>query len=137
MLCRQQVAQVCAHADRIAELCAGLLFVGSGTPPMASDFQAAFCPDASVAIDPERRAFDAFDLKRGVMATLGLRAMIAGTAALLRGHRQGGMRGDAWQQGGAFVIDTEGHIRFAHVDRRSGDHVKPQDLLDAVQSLRT
>jgi hypothetical protein len=45
------------------------------------------------------------------------------------------MQGDPWQQGGAFVLDTAGAIRFTHVSQRAGDHAPPEALLEALRAV--
>ena len=50
------------------------------------------------------------------------------------GERQGGMQGDALQQGGTFVIRPGGEVVFGHVSKRTGDHADPQKILDALAS---
>ena len=130
------MAQVCAHHPTIRALGAELGFVGSGTPAMAQAFQAERCPDARVYVDPGRRVYQAFDLRRGLLRALAPRAIGAALTAYKQGHRQGAVLGDAAQHGGAFVIDVAGQIQFAQRSRGPGDHVEPEALLTALRSLR-
>lgn len=128
------MAQVCATQDQIEALGGGLLFVGSGTPTMARAFRAEYCPGARVAVDPQLRAQAAFQLKRGVLATFSPGAVGAAMRAFRAGYRQGASQGDNWQQGGAFVIDPDGRIRWGYVSEHAGDHPTPEQLLDALRS---
>jgi hypothetical protein len=54
--------------------------------------------------------------------------------ALANGHRQTGVRGDAWQQGGAGVIGTDGVIRYVYRSKVPGDHPSLADVLEAIPS---
>lgn len=129
------MAQVCARQSEIEAAGGELMFVGSGTPGMARAFQAEFSPGASVAVDPQLRAQAAFQLRRSVVATFSPGAVVGAVRAFSQGYRQAAVQGDAWQQGGAFVIDTAGRIAWAHVARHAGDHASPEELLGALAAL--
>lgn len=114
---------------------ANLLFVGTGPTNLAAAFQAYNCPDTEVAVDPQRETFRAFELRRGLWASLGLPALRRLFTALREGHRAQGVQGDPWQQGGTFVVDTAGRIAFRHQSRHAGDHTDPDEVIAALQGL--
>ncbi len=111
---------------------ARIAVVGNGSVEQASAFRAAESLRCDVYVDPERIAYRAAGLRRGVRTTANLTTAAASARALRGGFRQTSIAGDPWQQGGAFVIDRGGAIRFAYVSRTAGDHPEPADLLEAL-----
>ena len=51
----------------------------------------------------------------------------------LHGFRQGKTAGDAWQQGGALVVQPGGKVTFRYVSLGPGDHPGPTTLLAALE----
>jgi hypothetical protein len=43
------------------------------------------------------------------------------------------VQGDPWQQGGVFVIDATGRIRYSYVSRYAGDHPDPVPVVDILR----
>ncbi len=74
--------------------------------------------------DPQRRVYQAFELRRGTFAELfGLRMWLrAFQAGLLRGHGVGMLQGDGFQMPGAFVV-RDGRILAAHRHSDAADRV--------------
>ena len=111
---------------------AELVVVGNGRPEHAADFRATHDLRFPLYVDPELRAYAAAGLERGVLRTLGPRALAAGWRAFRAGYRQGMTQGDPWQEGGVFVIRPDGTVPFAQVSESAGDHAHPQDILAAL-----
>lgn len=113
------------------------MLVGSGTPGMAQAFRAeADIPsEVTLAVDPERKVYDALGLKRGVFRALSVRSVAGAARAWRAGFRQGKVQGDPWQNGGTFVVAPGGEVVFAHVSQRSGDHPGVEALLGALSAL--
>jgi hypothetical protein len=132
MLCREQVAQLRDALPGIRARGAELLVVGNGTPAMAAEFQRERAPDLAVVVDPGREAYRALGLKHGLGATFSWSTVKNARRAWSRGFRQGRTRGDAWQQGGVFVLGPGAVTRFAHVSQASGDHPDVRDVLAAL-----
>lgn len=132
IFCRQQVSGICRHRPELESARASLVFVGSGTPLMAQAFQEEYCPWSRVLVDPGLEAFRAFGLRRGVWTNLNIRTAFGALRAYREGHRQVEVQGDPWQQGGVFVIDSTGRIRYSYVSRYAGDHPDPQVVVDAL-----
>lgn len=102
---------------------------------MALAFREEYCPQGEVGVDAERRAYKAFELKRGLASTFSPLSVGKALGAMRGGHRQGANGGDPLQQGGAFVIDRGGRIHYSYVSKRAGDHPTPDSLLEALSSL--
>lgn len=57
----------------------------------------------------------------------------AGTmSSIWRTVKSGGLQGDYKQQGGSFVINTDGAVEFCHRDGGTMDHMPINDLLAKV-----
>ena len=87
--------------------------------------------------DPERRAYDAFGLKRhaGWHRVLDPRQLSATMHALRAGHPMYKGRLSVRQMPGTFLIDTDGEVRYAHRNRFPADNPPIDDVLAAAQRL--
>ena len=73
--------------------------------------------------DPDREAYKALGLLFGMGGVASLKMVSHGFRAAKSGHRQGKTEGHPLQQGGVFVFDASGAVRFLHRDSTAGDHV--------------
>ena len=88
-------------------------------------------------VDPEREAYTAIGLHRGVGRTLfSLKGAGKALGALREGHRQGATQGDNWQQGGELVIGPGDEVLFLHRSAHTGDHAPPEQILEALRSAK-
>ncbi len=86
--------------------------------------------------DPERHVYRAYGLGRlpwHRVFTLRTLAMYVGFA--LRGRFPQRPGQDVMQQGGDFVVDGEGIVRFAYAGRSSDDRPRVDDLLRRLKAL--
>ncbi len=118
--------------DEIHARGAELVVIGNGTPQMAAAFRAEQSVTFPVLCDPGLAAYRAAGLKRGILATFAPGALTRGFRAWRSGFRQGSTLGDPWQQGGAFVLDRGGAVRYAFVSDASGHHPHQDELLAAL-----
>ena len=71
--------------------------------------------------DPSRDLYRAFELRRGGLAELGTpRVWARGTAAVLRGHPPGRVRGDARQLQGVFLV-VDGEVKASFRNETAAD----------------
>lgn len=117
---------------QVQELGAGLAVVGSGSPAQAKAFATERELTFPLYTDPGLRAYAAAGLRRDIASTLNPKLLTNAVRALRGGNIQGRTQGDPWQQGGAFVIDTDGAVHLRQVSTGAGDHVDPRDLVAAV-----
>ncbi len=89
--------------------------------------------------DPSREAYDAFGLERRPSAWRIFDPRQAGAfvRATLAGHRARRTRLSSLQLGGTFVLDRDGEIRYAHRNRNPADNPPLEELLRAVEGLRS
>jgi hypothetical protein len=133
MFCREQAVQVHRERERIRAAGAELAFVGSGTPAMARAFAEDYRLEVPLYVDPSRKTYQALGMKRsGLLALLSPRVVAAALRALRGGFRQGPVRGDALQLGGALVVARDGRVTFRHVADDAGDHPPVEAVVAAA-----
>ena len=109
--------------------------IGVGATYFAKGFDDEFGlsrDGAQVLTDPSRKVFDEAGMKRGAFRTFNPAGLFTTIGTLARGHRQRGVKGDPWQQGGALVIRKGGEIVFQHNDPAPGEQVDLKKLLEAT-----
>jgi len=108
---------------------AELVLIGSGRPDQALQFREATGLDqVRILVDPGLDSYRAAGLHRGILRTLGPRAMKNALRARRAGHRQRGVKGDPWQHGGTLIISPKGEVLFHHRSQRTGDHAVGETL---------
>ena len=114
---------------------ARLVIVGNGWPAMAKDFaeKAGLPATVTLVTDPSLESYAEAGLKRSVLLTLGPRGWLPYVQTLRRGFRQGSVKGDAWQQGGAVVVAPSGEVLYRFVSARPADLADPDRLLAALK----
>ena len=119
--------------EKIEELGATPYAIGNGTPLMAMDFVDSFNITFQVFTDPERNSYKAMNFKRNF--GLGFRALKRGVEASNKGHRQGKVQGDIWQQGGEAIFLKGGRLIWTRPSTSAGDHADPETLLAEVARI--
>ncbi len=112
---------------------ADLTLIGSGKVRYARAFQEELGFRARLLSDPARVTFAAAGLERGIGKTFSLGSLLGGMRAYRSGHRQSGVHGDLWQQGGVVVVAPGGPVLLHHVSQFVGDHVANRILLQVVR----
>lgn len=119
---------------------AELVVVGSGQPWQAAAFREELeltepPYDVPVLVDPTLAAFRAAGLRRGVGAVLTPGTVRSAWRAFRGGHRQRGVQGDPWQNGGVLVVRPDGSVPWSYASREAGDHPPPADILAALAAI--
>jgi peroxiredoxin len=137
--CREQVHGLLPRLPEIAALGVRAVLIGNGAPDHIDAFlERHGLADKAIELftDPALDAYRAAGLERSFYATHGPGALVDFVRALGHGHRPGPGDGDAYQQGGALLLDEGGAIVWAHRSARLGGHADPSDMVDAVLALR-
>jgi hypothetical protein len=124
------------YAEEFVKAGGKLAIVGNGWPAAAKSWaqHVGFPPSVAVLTDPTRKAYDLAGMKRSAMLTLFNPLSLARWGrAQVRGFRQGRTAGDAWQQGGALVVQPGGKITWRYVSLGPGDHPTPGTLIAALK----
>ena len=108
------------------------MFVGNGTPAMAADFARRHAAGCAVLTDPSLASYEALGLRRSVAATFGPGSVIQGVKAAFGGHVQTGLAGDAWQQGGVFVLGRGGEVLYEQRNEHAGTRPDVAAILQAL-----
>eukprot|EP01122_Echinamoeba_exundans_P004304 TRINITY_DN14321_c0_g1_i1.p1 TRINITY_DN14321_c0_g1~~TRINITY_DN14321_c0_g1_i1.p1 ORF type:complete len:111 (+),score=27.87 TRINITY_DN14321_c0_g1_i1:438-770(+) len=85
-------------------------------------------------VDTALSAYKAFDLHRGLLATLspsGLFSMLKAKSKF--GLEVGNVEGDATQQGGTFIIGPGDTIQYSYANNNPGDHAPIDDVIAALK----
>lgn len=118
--------------DKINQAGGRLVVVGNGLASFIAGFREKSGFEGALYTDPGRRVYRALELSRGLTTLLSLRSVVRAIAAFREGHRQTRTRGDAMQQGGVFVIATNGESTYEHRSQVAGDHPSTLSLLAAL-----
>lgn len=113
---------------------ARLAVVGNGAPHFIAGFLDKTGFDGEIYTDPDRRAYAALHLHRDLRSTFNLRTVRSAWRAFSSGFRQTTVEGDAWQQGGVFVVAPDGEIVYGYASQHAGDHPPVGDLIRAVRA---
>lgn len=132
MFCRQQVAQLRGEVDEIRKRGAELVLVGNGTVEQARAFREQQGLTVPLFTDPSLQSYSRAGLRRDLASAVDPRIALRGIRALAQGFRQASVLGDAFQQGGVFVIARGGRVLFQHVSRFAGDNPDAADILQAL-----
>ena len=135
-LCRSQAAEIRKNVGRFTEAGAEIAMVTMGTGDDAAEFRKRMELPFSVLADADQECYRAFSVPRGgVLSVIGPHLLPSGLLATLR-HGAAKSATDPWQLPGAFVIDTQGAIRFEHRAKHSADWPKNDDLVAAIRAAR-
>lgn len=123
------------HAVQIerAKLPANVVLIGNGSPSFIAGLREQTGWTGPVYTDPSLAAYQAAQLKRGVLRTLDPRGYGKALRAMAGGQRQGRTQGDQWQQGGVLVIGRDGRVLWQHASERAGDNAAPAQILAALR----
>lgn len=122
------------HTDEIHQAGAELVIVGNGQPNFAMGFKKRLNLTTPLYVDPELKTYQAAGLKRTKLGTIGPRVFLPALGALITGHKQDGVKGDPYQQGGVFVIMPDNKIVFTHISKRASDHAKIPKIIKALKT---
>lgn len=107
-----------------------VVLVGLGTPVQAEKFRQEFSLSFPIICDPGKELYQEYGLGRGTIGTMASTAvLLRGLRAMSRGYTPGFPRGDVMQLPGAFLIDTEGNIRYSYYSKDPSDHPAVETLL--------
>lgn len=134
MACREHLAQLRERKDTLERLGAVVLAVTFEAPNEVAEFARREKLPFPLLIDPGRRAYQAFGLRRARLAkTLTWATARYYLKALLHGHLPRRTHGDVGQLGGDFVLDPEGRVVFARPSEGPADRPTPEEIIQAVE----
>ena len=111
---------------------AQLVVVGNGKPMFMEGFRDKTGYQGRLYTDPSRATYRALRLRRGLRSAMNLHTVKRAFEAMRAGNRQTATRGDPWQQGGVFIIDTDGTMLYRYPSEYAGDHPPIAELVVAI-----
>jgi peroxiredoxin len=136
-LCFDHVAQLRTRYGDLEAAGLGAAAVTMGDAAQAAKFRESQNLPCDVLADPKLRSYQAYGLEKGALwQYAGPQMWWRGLTSVLR---YGAARpvGDVKQMPGAFVIDQDGKILYAHRAVHSGDHESYDEILRLFQASRT
>ena len=118
--------------DELRARGAELHVIGNGSPSFVAGFRAQTGYDGSLYTDPSLAVFEAAQLERGAARTLDPRSLGRTFGAFARGHRQGRVQGDPWQQGGVLVVAPGGEVKWHYISERPADRPSAAQIAAAL-----
>lgn len=89
--------------------------------------------EATLYVDPSLKVYEAAGLKRGLRMILNPATLKASLRAMAKGHFQTSTQGDAYQQGGTFVVWPGGQVNYRHISGFAGDLAPDAAVLKALR----
>jgi hypothetical protein len=128
------VAQLAPALPEIRAAGAELVAVGNGNVMHLNWFLEELKPDFPIFTDPSTKVYAAAGLKKGILETFGPSAALRGLKSILGGNPQKGVKGDAFQQGGAMIVLRDGTLAWTYVSEGVGDHPPNERVLSKLKS---
>lgn len=132
MFCREQAARLGQRSDEIRAAGAQLIAIGNGHEHWAHAFIEEEGIDFPVYVDPGRRSYEHFGMRRGMTEVFGPKSVKHSLRAMSRGHFQSQTRGDALQNGGVIVLDENGELVYEHIENQAGDLADLDEVIAAL-----
>lgn len=129
LFCFEHASSVLEERQLLERGGAQLVFVGNGNPTHAREFMQEYSLSSGVFTDPSRRLYSALEMHHGVSRTLNVQTARHARRAYNLGHRQRGVKGDPWQQGGNVAIAADGRVLGSERASVAGDIVPVRELV--------
>ncbi len=114
-----------------------MLIVSFGTLPTVQAWLRETCPNFTVLLDPERRAYNAYGLERSYWRSRNLKTRWYYFKAWISGKKAHASDGaDTSQLGGDFIIDQNGHLHYVHRSHDPTDRPTVETLLQQLRNLQ-
>lgn len=136
-MCKAFVAQLREVYPELQSLGVEIATMTMGRPDMTREFcRQQDIPFACLA-DPERQVYQAYGLIDSLIGATHPTTWLSYARSVLRGHLPAPMPLGTphGQLSGAFLIDQQGVVRFAHRNQTAADNPSNEQLLAAVHQL--
>ncbi len=117
-----------------------LIALGLGKPEHAERYCGALAPSHTCFTDTTNDSYYAWGLRQrtfGETLANSVNIVRVSVRAAAAGHRQGAPTGDVQMMPGAFIVDTQGVIRYAYYGQYAGDDPDIAELVAVGQALHT
>jgi hypothetical protein len=135
MFCREWLAQLERHKEKLTSTGLKIVSVGIGEPQHAS-VCVRMVPNTVCLANETMSAYKDYGFTEMTMGDWFTPNLIKnGVRAVARVSVPGKATGNQQMVGGNFVIDRQGVVRYAYYSRIAGDHPSMKDILKTAQNL--
>ena len=127
---------MCHQQDELKRLNATVFVISFSTPEPARAWIQETCPSFTMLLDPERKVYRSYGLKRSWLRTWNPIAAWDYIRLLFAGQRIRGIEADPYQLGGDFIVDSKGVLHLAYRSRVATDFPPVADLLALLKNLQ-
>lgn len=132
------VAQLRDRKEAFDQRNARVVSVGMGTPAMAAHFKSTQDVPFTLLVDKERETYKALAIGKGsTLDLVGPRVWKGALKSLASGNMQVGIRGNPYQLGGVVIAKVGGEIVYLHRSKDASDNPPVEELLAALDQLKT
>lgn len=119
---------------RFEEAGLGIVAIGQGSAARSREFRARMALPFPLLADPRRLAFRAYGLwQMSLREEANMTSLARVVQATIKHGVAASSDQDMRQLGGAFVVGTDGIVRYAHRARRASDHPPHDALIAAIR----
>jgi hypothetical protein len=122
------------YVDAIHQAGGELAVIGNGKPEDAKKFIVDQQVSFPLYTDPSLRSYEAGGFHNGYQVSA--EVLWKSIKGMAQGHFQTTTKGTGSQDGGAYVIDTDGDELFRYIGKDSSDHPAPELFLEALAKKR-
>lgn len=139
MPCQAHLGEVTRFKAEFERRGVSIVVVSFADPAKLVDYEKQRQWPFAILVDPERKTYQAFSLKRLSWFRVFSPATLKLYVKLFRDgmKRDDYGKDDIYQSGGDFVVDREGHILFAHRSRDPADRPPVTKLLGEIDRLKS
>lgn len=138
IFCREQVALLRRDYQKFVAADGDVVCIAQGEYKTGKAFQIFMdLPFPILVTGGDTSVFQSYGLGRGTLIQLfGFRMLVRGVLAALNGRMQGRIVGDGFQMPGAFLVDKQGIIQYAHRSRDAADHAPISELIALLRQIQ-
>jgi len=112
---------------------AKIVAIGNGSADQARAFAQEFAGDIEIYTDEERTSYQAAGWTASLASALSPKLLTRGLRASRAGHKQDGVQGNAWQQGGMLIVGPGDVLHASYRSKGPGDHPSDDWIRTEVQ----
>ncbi|MBT7081033.1 MAG: redoxin domain-containing protein [Chloroflexi bacterium] len=119
--------------DELSRLNAQVWVVSFGSADMSKIWLEQTCPEFLMLVDPDRNVYKSYGMRHSWWRSWNIKTLWYYTKAVLTGRKLLGVKGDASQLGGDFVIDTDGTLLLSHPSGSATDRPSVDQLFEVLR----
>ena len=133
-ICRLRIGEMARDDRKLEEMNLQLLIVVESDAEHVERYLSSKDIRLNVIPDPRRELYDLFDVRPGsIGGYLSPSTLATSVKAVLQGHMHGAFEGDEFQFPAAFVIGTDGILKYAVYGRNPADSASAEELIGSLK----